>query len=196
MDTQIPDVPMVAIIYRILAGDKYYIGSTTEGLQCRMQLHYIDGKVKTERKLYKAVAEAGGWVNVKVSILESFAFTTKKDTFIREDAYIKLDDPNCMNTNRAFVAEDEVVEHIKEAKRRCYEKIKQDPEKMQKRRERMKMYRAEKSKDPEYLEKRREQQKAYMSKIREDPEKHKLKLQKMKEYRERKELGSSDAESK
>lgn len=121
-----------------------------------MAKHYRQALQTPDRKLYKAVAELGGWCNIKCEIIETFGFTTKEELWEREDAMINLEDPLCLNTVRAILSSEERAEQKREVKRKCWKKWMEDPEfAEEKRRKAKELYDRRKS-DPEFLAKRRE----------------------------------------
>jgi hypothetical protein len=115
-----------------------------------MAEHYRKAKETPDRKLYKAVASFGGWMNIRIEIVASFLFTTKEDLWKQEDSYIKLDDSNSLNTNRAMLSPEERAEQKKEVSSRCkktlYVERRKDPEWVASERERhRKLYAKKKS---------------------------------------------------
>ena len=159
MDTQIENLPTVGFIYRLIVGDNWYIGSTYENTQRRMDAHYKQGKLTPERKLYKAVSECGGWKAVRFEIVTTFPFTTKEEMWQQENTYIRLDDPKCLNTNRAILTPEERVEQKREVSSRCkkalYLKRKDDPDWIEKERERARILYAKQKEDPEFMARKR-----------------------------------------
>lgn len=155
MDTHIPNLPIAAILYKLLVGDKWYIGTTIEPIQRRMDSHYKQGRQTPDRKLYKAVAEGGGWSNVRCEVLETFSFTTKEDLWRRENHHIRLDDENCLNSNRAILTAEERLEQRNEIKRRYWKRHSADPDFKAKQNEKQKQLYERKKSDPEWLERKR-----------------------------------------
>jgi hypothetical protein len=159
MESTIPTLPVVAFLYKLVIGEKWYVGSSRESIQSRMAKHYQQGIATPTRRLYKAVADGGGWLNVRVEILTTFAFTTKEDLWREENKHINTADPNCLNSFRAILTEDERKEQRKEVSSRCkkalYAQRRQDPEWVAKERERQKALYARRKDDPEWLEKKR-----------------------------------------
>lgn len=160
MDTTIAELPVVAFLYKLIVGDRWYVGSSRESIQQRMSKHYQQGIATPDRKLYKAVAEAGGWKTVKVEILSTPAFTSKEDLWREEDKHINLADPLCLNSSRAILTEEERKQQKKEVSSRCkkalYAKRREDPEWVQKERERVNALHARRKADPDYLARKRE----------------------------------------
>jgi hypothetical protein len=95
-------------VYKIIAGDKFYYGSTTDPLPKRFSSHKSNAKVHPERPLYKACDETG-WSNVILTLVERVEAPdprfpiNREDLRVREDVYIQQykDDPNCLNLVRS-----------------------------------------------------------------------------------------------
>jgi hypothetical protein len=155
MDTTIAELPIVAFLYKLIVGDKWYVGSSIESIQSRMNKHYRQALETPDRKLYKEVAEVGGWKNVKVEVITTFSFDTKEDLWKEEDKHINLDDPLCLNTRRAVLTEEERAELKREVKRRCWKKWMDDPEFKEAQREKARELYKRQKEDPEFMEKRR-----------------------------------------
>lgn len=156
MDTTIAELPVVAYLYKLVVGEDWYVGSSIESIQNRMMNHYRQGIATPDRRLYKAVAETGGWKNVRVEILTTLSFNSKEDLWKEEDKHIRLDDPHCLNTRRATLTEEERKDQKNEVKRRCWKKWMDDPEFREKERERSRaLYEKQKS-DPAFLQRKRE----------------------------------------
>lgn len=160
MDTTIAELPIIAFLYKLIVGDKWYIGSSIESIQARIGRHYRQGLETPDRKLYKTVAEVGGWKNVKVEIITTFSFMTKEDLWKEEDKYMKLDDPLCLNSNRAILTTEERINQKKEVSSRCkrtkYAKDSQDPEWKEKERARARELYNRLKQDPEWMERKRQ----------------------------------------
>jgi len=99
---RIPNVPALSLIYKIVIGDKFYIGSTKGSLAARLLTHYKKAQLFPERKVYKAIAALGGWHCCSVEVLKTFAFTTNEALRLEEKGYINLVDPLCLNSIRAI----------------------------------------------------------------------------------------------
>ena len=151
----LPDVPVMATLYKLSMGDHWYIGSTSNNIKSRMAVHYSNSLRFPERKLYKQVVGAGGWSKVKCEVLRMVEFTNKGDLHKLENEYIRLDDPFCLNMTRATLTEQERVEANRELSRRLYHRKKEDPEFLEKERARLKAYYARRKEDPEFLEMKR-----------------------------------------
>jgi hypothetical protein len=155
MDSTIAELPVVAFLYKLVVGEGWYVGSSIESIQARMSRHYRQGLATPDRKLYKAVADGGGWKNVRVEILTTLPFTSKEDLWREEDKHINTADPNCLNSFRAILTEEERKEQKNDVKRRCWKRWTEDPEFKERERERQRgLYERQKS-DPEFLERKR-----------------------------------------
>lgn len=156
MDTTIKELPVVAFLYKLIVGEGWYVGSSIQSIQSRMKKHYRQALATPDRRLYKAVAEAGGWANVKVEILTTLSFTSKEDLWKEEDKHVRLDDPHCLNTCRAILTEEERKDQKNQVKRRCWKKWKEDPEFCERERARQKALYEKKKSDPAFLQRKRE----------------------------------------
>lgn len=97
---RIPNVPALSLIYKIVIGDKFYVGSTKGSLAARLLTHYKKAQLFPERKVYKAIAAFGGWHLCSIEVLKTFEFTTNEALRMEEKNYINLVDPLCLNSNR------------------------------------------------------------------------------------------------
>jgi hypothetical protein len=98
---RIPDVPAIAIIYKISIGEKYYIGSTKGSLAARLLTHYKKANLFPDRKIYKTIKDLGGWSCCKIEVIKTSAFTTKEALLLEEKAFINLEDPLSLNSIRS-----------------------------------------------------------------------------------------------
>jgi hypothetical protein len=96
-------VPAQAILYKIIIGTKYYVGSTKGSLQARLLVHYKKSTLFPNRKVYKAIADLGGWSLCTIEIIKMFAFTTAEALRLEEKAFINLADECCLNSIRSSV---------------------------------------------------------------------------------------------
>ena len=160
MDTVIANIPTIGVLYKLVVGENYYIGSSIDTLSSRLSRHYKTSRETPDRKLYKAVGEGGGWANVKVEVIETLVVLSKQDLWKREDEYIRLDDPKCLNTLRAILTPDERRTQLNETKRRCWKKWMEDPEFAENQRQKKREFYQRNKTDPEFLEKKREIAKA------------------------------------
>ena len=172
----IHEIPKVGTIYRLVVGDAYYIGSTLKTIHCRIAAHqscYRSGG--NECKLYKYIAEHGGWDAVKVEIIETMV--PEAELRIHEDSLINLMDPLCLNTRCAifpFSSTNPVI-----------------PDTPPSPRDTCKKHTTEKQKEyiKAYYEKRKEEIKAYRReyyyKLKQDPERYAAVLKGLREARAR-----------
>jgi hypothetical protein len=173
----IHEIPKFGIVYKLSIDDAYYIGSTLKTIHCRIaghQAHYRSGD-RNECKLFKYIAEHGGWDAVKVEIIETMV--PEAELRIREDSLINLMDPLCLNTRCAifpFSSTNPVI-----------------PDTPPSPRDSCKKHTTEKQKEyhHKYYEKRKEEIKAYRMeyyyKLKQDPERYAAVLKGYREARAR-----------
>ena len=113
------DIPVIGVIYKLIIGAEYYIGSTVESLQGRMSSHYRQAIETPERKLYKAVLKNGGWETVKLEVIEMNIVKNAEELRNKEETYINKDDVLCLNIKRAVLTPEERVALKKEVSSRC-----------------------------------------------------------------------------
>lgn len=106
MSNRIAIVPALSLIYKIIIGDKYYIGSTKGSLQARLLTHYKKATLFPERKVYKAISALGGWHLCSVEVLKTFSYTNSEDLRVIETEFINLSDPLCLNSIRPTLSVD------------------------------------------------------------------------------------------
>ena len=94
------EIPRNGIVYRLLFGEFHYTGSTFESLHRRVAQHRDASLRGGNRKLYKHVAENGGWDAAKVLILET-NIPDEATLLRKEQSYINLADPLCLNSHPA-----------------------------------------------------------------------------------------------
>ena len=92
----INELPQFGLVYQFWIGDYYYTGSTKQILQRRIQNHRTASGSNPNQKVYKHIAGAGGWDSVKVNVVESGI--PADDLVKREQSYIDVSDPFCLNT--------------------------------------------------------------------------------------------------
>jgi hypothetical protein len=186
----IHDIPKQGCIYRLLVGGSYYVGSTLDTIHGRVGGHASAvkcGGATSERKLYKFIAENGGWEAVRVELVEYPV--SEADLLMRERSYVNLEDPLCLNTYTPLYVPDapkrtapserteerkaydkeyyaEHQKHIKSNRMAHYYKLKEDPER----------YEALKKDLRDARARRVETMK------KEEPEKYATMLQKQREY--------------
>jgi hypothetical protein len=96
-----------------------------------MKGHYDTYITCPDRKLYKHIAENGGWVNVKMELISASITLKGLQLRLAENALIDLKDPFCLNTHLASITEetrkrfDEYPSH--KAKKEKYQALKNDP---------------------------------------------------------------------
>lgn len=95
----IHDLPRTGLVYRLHIGDHHYTGSTVDTIHNRIISHKTSFKGSgecPERKVYKFIADNGGWDAVKVSVLETDIPEAKLRE--KENSYISKDDPYSLNS--------------------------------------------------------------------------------------------------
>ena len=152
-------------IYKIECSDgHYYIGSTTQKLNHRLNHHKITSK--TQNTTAYIHIKNIGWDNVTIKLIENYPCDLKQQLNEKEDYYIMQykNDPFCLNENRAYVSSEERKEN----------KIQYTANHRQESIERTKKYRAEHheeilTKEAEYREANRallnEKQKQYVQNL-------------------------------
>ena len=104
-------------IYRLICHDgHFYYGSTIQQyLSRRIARHRENSQIarRQQTRVYRYINTIG-WNNVKIELVEEFDYTTKEDMLQRENTYIvkSLNDPLCLNNNRAIVTAEEKAEQI------------------------------------------------------------------------------------
>jgi len=116
---------MFGRIYRLIGGDKFYIGSTVQSLSRRLSKHKSRSKEEDRKnsKLYKYFTEIG-WENVWIELIEEIEIKTRKELFDLECKYIRdlLIDDKCLNINRPV----RTIEEKKEQDRQFGKKIRSE----------------------------------------------------------------------
>ena len=91
----------MGIIYRIRFNDYYYYGSTIHLLESRISKHKCQSKKTPNVKLYRMANELG-WDTAVIELIEEYDELDGGGMLQREDKYIVLTDPLCLNTKRAY----------------------------------------------------------------------------------------------
>ena len=95
-----------AKVYKLIDDEGfYYYGSTCLPLYKRYHYHKCCAKTKTKRKIYSIFTYERFLNNeIKIDLIDSFALKTKEELIHQENLHIEqsLDDPKCLNTNRAI----------------------------------------------------------------------------------------------
>ena len=116
---------MFGRIYRLIGGDKFYIGSTIQSLPRRLSKHKSRSKEENRKNsvLYKYFTEIG-WDNVSIELIEEIEIETRKQLFELECKYIKqsLIDEKCLNINRPV----RTIEERKEQDRQIGKRIRSE----------------------------------------------------------------------
>jgi Uri superfamily endonuclease len=102
-------------IYKLVCKDShFYIGSTVQTLQARLNRH-INSSIKGTSRAYQYINSIG-WDNVHIELIEDYPCNTMKELHEREDMYIQLmqNDTNCLNENRAHLLKEEKLDNMKQ----------------------------------------------------------------------------------
>ncbi len=107
-------------IYKIIAGDLIYVGSTVKQLSNRMSAHRTNYKRHKEGKSRNVTSfilfDKFGVENCKIILLELFPCNSKEELLAKEQEYIdKLD---CVNKYKAYVPAEEKKKYTTEWQRR------------------------------------------------------------------------------
>jgi hypothetical protein len=100
-------------IYRVLVGGSYYYGSTTVPLDERLCSHKYMSKKHPNMKLYKKALELG-LDSMTIELVENYPCNSNKELLQRENTYINLSDPLCLNMRPAYQTSDEKKQKEKE----------------------------------------------------------------------------------
>ena len=103
-------------VYKLLCNDgHYYIGSTKSELKYRLYHHKQHSVEYPERKVYSYILTTG-WDNVKIVSVEEVSCSSREELLKKENEYIKnaLSDPLCLNTNKAHLTKEELLQSQKE----------------------------------------------------------------------------------
>lgn len=103
-------------IYRIVVDDSYYYGSTTMSLDERLLSHKYMSKKHPEMNLYKKATELGLDTMV-IELIENYPCNSKTELLQRENTYINLLDPLCLNMRSAYLTPEEKKKREKETNR-------------------------------------------------------------------------------
>lgn len=108
---------MIARIYKISGGGKFYIGSTTQTLNLRLKNHRSKSKEDSRKNtpLYKHFNEVG-WENSIIELIHEQYFSDKKDLLEYEKTEIKKyqNNDNCLNYARPIRTIEEKIQQNKE----------------------------------------------------------------------------------
>ena len=152
---------MSFIVYKITDGIKTYVGSTTRTLPARKSQHHVyfkDGT--TQWKLYAYWREVG-WDNMKFSIVKTGINDKVELKQIEQETIKSIPKEECLNTIKAFCPDYEATRSVNSEAGEI-EKIEM------KRKTRMDYY-YRKKEDPNWVEKERERNRIRMKQTRTDP---------------------------
>lgn len=103
-------------VYRLVCDDgHYYIGSTISELKYRLYYHKSHSLTHPDRKVYKHIISCG-WNTVNIECVEDISCNSRSELYQKENEYIKnaLSDPLCLNTNKAHLTKEELLQQQKE----------------------------------------------------------------------------------
>lgn len=148
------EIPRNGIVYRLLLGDYHYTGSTLETIHRRV-LQHKDASIRGgNRKLYKHILANGGWDTVKVLVLEEGI--PEKNLLQKEQSYINIHDPFCLNSYSAVGTVVPKKQTIRSEKKKAYDSSYYEANKERLKQKRLDYYHSHKE-DPEFREKHRHQ---------------------------------------
>lgn len=106
---------MIGRVYKLKCNDKFYIGSTIQVLNKRLNKH--KSKAKNKPQKCHAYFNEKGWDNVTIELLEEGEFKDIKALRKREGEYIlpHINDENCLNCQIAGRTEKEYNKAYREA---------------------------------------------------------------------------------
>jgi hypothetical protein len=147
--------PIVSFLYKLRIGEYWYAGSGTEGVGKRVKGHYETSVLCPNRKLYKHIADNGGWPAVKMEILSTSSTMNRDQLKVAENELINLKDPHCLNTHRASTTDEEKKKFNEypsyKAKKAKYQERKKDPVKWAEDQKKRKELYDERKKNPEWV---------------------------------------------
>lgn len=103
-------------IYFLYCNDNYYyIGSTINELNKRLNYHKKCSKQFPNRKLYSHINSIG-WDSVNIELLEEYSCNNIKELHNKEDYYIRqyIDDTYCLNIKKVVQTKEELLQYAKE----------------------------------------------------------------------------------
>ena len=115
-------------IYKLIntIDDTFYIGSTTAPLSKRLSWHKQNSKKENLKniKVYQHL-NIIGFENVKIVLINEFYLNNREELLRSENDYIEMykNDPNCLNSYRAFLSEEEHNQYMKKYREDNKEKI-------------------------------------------------------------------------
>ena len=103
-------------VYKLVCDDgHYYIGSTVSELKYRLYYHKSHSLIHPDRKVYKHIISCG-WNTVNIECIEDISCNSRSELYQFENEYITnaLSDPLCLNTNKAHLTKEELLQQQKE----------------------------------------------------------------------------------
>jgi hypothetical protein len=113
------------IIYKLVRNNDFenanvYVGSTTEFIK-RKNCHKWNCNNENSKihnlKVYKTIRENGGWSEWSMIEIEKYPCNDKREAEAREE-YWRCEYNARLNSNRAFITEEQITEYNKEYKRK------------------------------------------------------------------------------
>jgi Uri superfamily endonuclease len=160
-------------IYKLQCNDGYfYIGSTCDELRKRLWGHKKTSKTKNHIKVYKHINSIG-WDNVSIILIESFECNNKDELRKKEDEYIQkeLNNELCLNSQRAYLTEEETKEYDKNLmriKRQDSNYTNKEKEYYQNNKEQIRERQKEYESSPEYKQKKKQYYREYRLKKKQE----------------------------
>lgn len=105
---------MKGSIYKLIVGDKFYIGSTISTLSSRLHKHKYQSKSRATTPLYKAIVEYD-IDSITIELIEEIEFEIDFDLRRKEREHIELHlaDENCLNVNKPARTKQESLEQAR-----------------------------------------------------------------------------------
>lgn len=101
---------MIANIYKLEGGGKFYIGSTTAELNKRLKKHKCKSNenIAKSRRVYTYFKEIG-WNNVHINLIKEVTVNNRHELLVIETEEIKkvIDNPECLNSILPTVTKEE-----------------------------------------------------------------------------------------
>jgi hypothetical protein len=93
-------------VYRVRLGEFCYYGSTKDSLETRLVKHKHQSKKSPTVKFYQKAIELG-WDTAVIEIVEECGDLDDEAVLQREESYIILTDPLCLNMKKAHITAEE-----------------------------------------------------------------------------------------
>ena len=127
---------MLAKIYKLEGGGKFYIGSTTLALNKRLNKHHSKAKEEISKKRPLYVHFRGiNWENTEIILITEIEVKDRRELLQIEKEYISKykTDKNCLNKTRPIITEEEKkISDAEHQKRRRIQFKERERERLQK----------------------------------------------------------------